>query len=235
MNNSSLINPYKLFHLTYKSSLDKLRKAYYKMALICHPDKGGTEDDMIIIHNAYIYIKNQLENCKEEKEYEKMEEDFNDFCKKQKDKPPPFRDIWELSDDKKFHDKFNQQFMKMHHNCEKEDDINPFNDGYGKLMDKSEYTSKSCTNKCNNKYNNEIKETPKTKFKQEMIIYEEPTALPDTYGKYKNLNVKKIEDFSDRYMSDYLKSYCEPEKKEFILKERTLEDIIKERKEQFNS
>ena len=45
MNNSSLINPYKLFHLTYKSSLDKLRKAYYKIALICHPDKGGTEDD----------------------------------------------------------------------------------------------------------------------------------------------------------------------------------------------
>ena len=36
---------------------------------------------MIIIHNAYIYIKNQLENCKEEKEYEKMEEDFKDFWK----------------------------------------------------------------------------------------------------------------------------------------------------------
>ena len=44
-------------------------------------------------------------------------------------------------------------------------------------------------------------------FKQNMIIYEEPNALPDTYGKYHNLNIKKVEDYSDGMMSDYLKSY----------------------------
>lgn len=223
MDKSSLINPYKLFGLNNKSKLDELRKAYYKMALICHPDKGGKEEDMNVIHKAYIYIKNQLENCKEEKEYEKMEEDFKDFCKKQKEKPPPFRDIWELSDDKKFHDKFNQTFMKLHHKTNNENELNPFNDGYGNLMEKSEYNS----NKIN--YNKEIKGNLKEKFKREMIIYEEPKALPDTYGKYQNLKIKKLEDYSEGMMSDYLRSYCEPEIINIKIKERTLEDIIKER------
>ena len=68
MDNQSLINPYMLFHLTSRSTLEQLRKAYYKMALLCHPDKGGSEDDMITIHHAYVYIKEQLENCKEKAE-----------------------------------------------------------------------------------------------------------------------------------------------------------------------
>jgi curved DNA-binding protein CbpA len=227
MNNCSLINPYRLFGLDSKSTLEQLRKAYYKMALLCHPDKGGTEDDMNIIHNAYIYIKDQLENCKEEKEYEKMEEDFKDFCKKQTDKPPPFRDIWELSDDKKFHDEFNQQFMKLYHTTNSVEELNPFEEGYGNLMDNSEYHDND--NKTN--YNDVVKGTPQVEFKRDMIIYEEPTALPDTYGKYQNLNIKKIEDYSDGMMSDYLKSYCEPEQQDIKIKERTLEDIIKEREE----
>lgn len=230
MDNQSLIDPYKLFHLTSKSTLEQLRKAYYKMALLCHPDKGGSEDDMIIIHRAYIYIKEHLENCKEEKEYEKMEDDFNDFCKKQTEKPPPFRDIWELSDDKKFHDKFNQQFMKNHYSIQTEDqEHNPFQDGYGSLMDESEYHSTHSKSKPD--YNDKIKGTPQTVFKQDMIIYEEPNALPDTYGKYQNLNIKKVEDFSNENGSDYLKSYCEPEQQDIKIKERTLEEIIKEREE----
>lgn len=230
MDNQSLINPYMLFHLTSRSTLEQLRKAYYKMALLCHPDKGGSEDDMITIHHAYVYIKEQLENCKEEKEYEKMEDDFNDFCKKQTDKPPPFRDIWELSDDKKFHDKFNQQFMKKHHAVQTaEEDFNPFKDGYGSLMDQSEYHGDHKKSKTN--YNDVVKGTPQTEFKQDMIIYEEPNALPDTYGKYQNLNIKKVEDYSDGMMSDYLKSYCEPEQQDIKIKERTLEDIMKEREE----
>jgi curved DNA-binding protein CbpA len=232
MNSCSLINPYKLFGLNSKSKLQQLRKAYYKMALICHPDKGGTEEDMTTIHNAYIYIREHLENCKEEKEYEKMEEDFKDFCKEQTAEPPPFRDIWELSDDKKFHDEFNKRFMKKHHlknEIDDIDDVNPFKDGYGNLMDESEYNS----SKAKVKYKDNIKGSPKTKFKKDIILYEEPSALPNTYGKYHNLKLKKLEDYSDGRMSDYLKSYCEPEKLDIEVKERTLEDLIKERETQF--
>ena len=57
-----MINPYDIMNLTPESSLKDLKDAYYQMALLCHPDKGGSADDMIVIHNAYKYIKEQLEN-----------------------------------------------------------------------------------------------------------------------------------------------------------------------------
>ena len=220
----SLINPYYIFGLTSRSTLEDLRKSYYKMALICHPDRGGTDEDMNIIHLAYKYIQNQLENCKEEREFEILEDDFKNFCNNQKERAPPFREIWELSDEKKFHDKFNQKFMEIHHkNCEKSH--NPFKDGYGEYMDSSEYSGSNLKAD----YNNLVQEKPMHEFKQEMIIYKEPKPLPDNYGKYQNLKVTKVYDFGDGIMSDYLKSFSEPEKKDFKFKERTLEDIIKER------
>jgi curved DNA-binding protein CbpA len=228
MEQISLLNPYNLFGLNSKSNLKELQKSYYKMALLCHPDKGGTENDMNIIHHAYIYIKKQLENCNEEKEYEKMEEDFKNFCEKQKKKPPPFRDIWELSNEKKFHDTFNQQFMKVHHKSV-ETDINPFKNGYGDLMDDSEYHGKKID------YDDSVDKTPKHEFKQDLVIYKEPSPLPNTYGKYRNLKITKINDYTDGKMSDYLKSYCEPEKYDIKIKERTFDDIIKEREELFKN
>jgi hypothetical protein len=117
--------------------------------------------------------------------------------------------------------------MKLYHTTNSVEELNPFEEGYGNLMDNSEYHDND--NKTN--YNDVVKGTPQVEFKRDMIIYEEPTALPDTYGKYQNLNIKKIEDYSDGMMSDYLKSYCEPEQQDIKIKERTLEDIIKEREE----
>lgn len=226
MDANKLINPFKLFGLDSKSTLDELRKAYYKMALICHPDKGGTKEDMDIVYKAYIYIKNQLENCKEEKEYDKLEEDFKDFCQKQTDNPPPFLEIWELSDDKRFHDEFNKKFMKLHHHDDIEKD-SPFKDGYGELMDKSEYHNSHVNN-----YDNNIKGNTANKFNKDIIEYKEPQALPDTYGKYYNFNVKNLKDYSEGNMSDYMMSFTEPEKMDGKIVNRTLEDIKKEREKQ---
>ena len=61
----SLINPYQLLGVTINSSLKELKKAYYNMSLLCHPDKGGSNKDMIVVHTAYLYIKTQLEKCKD--------------------------------------------------------------------------------------------------------------------------------------------------------------------------
>ena len=72
-----MINPYEIMNLTPDSTLKDLQRAYYDMALICHPDRGGTEEDMIVIHNAYKYIKEQLENCENVSSYEELEEEFS--------------------------------------------------------------------------------------------------------------------------------------------------------------
>ena len=54
------INPYALLGVTHDSTLDELRKAYYAMSLLCHPDKGGTAHDMACVHSAYAFVKNEL-------------------------------------------------------------------------------------------------------------------------------------------------------------------------------
>ena len=85
------INPYELLNLTPKSTLEEAKKAYYALSLLCHPDKGGRSEDMVILSNCYKYIKTQLAVLDDKKDitYEGLEEEFADFCKEQKNKKPP--------------------------------------------------------------------------------------------------------------------------------------------------
>jgi len=90
-----MINPYEFMGLTIESSLDDLRKAYYKMSLICHPDKGGSPDAMVVLHTAYKWIKTQLENVKNQpdagKDYDTVQKEFDDYVATlQKMKPPTY-------------------------------------------------------------------------------------------------------------------------------------------------
>jgi hypothetical protein len=55
------ISPYDLFGLSHKATLDEVRRAYYEMALLAHPDKGGSAADMHLINAAYAWIKKGLE------------------------------------------------------------------------------------------------------------------------------------------------------------------------------
>ena len=87
---NKLIDPYGLLGVDSRSNLAELKKNYYNMALLCHPDKGGNNKDMNVVSSAYNYIKVQLENVKETT-YETLEDEFAIFCKKQEEiKPPTF-------------------------------------------------------------------------------------------------------------------------------------------------
>jgi curved DNA-binding protein CbpA len=85
-----MINPYELLGVDYNSSLNDVRKAYYNMALILHPDKGGSKEDMIILQNSYNWIKNKLDLVQERgiKTVEEIEKEFNDFLELQNNSKP---------------------------------------------------------------------------------------------------------------------------------------------------
>ena len=68
---------------------------------------------MDIIHKSYLYIKKQFTNCQNLKTYEELEEEFADFCKTQEETPPPFRKIWEDSEEYDNLKKFNEEFIKQ--------------------------------------------------------------------------------------------------------------------------
>ena len=54
--------PTNLFGLTAKDSLTELRRRYYDLALLCHPDRGGTATDMRIVQRSYEAAKVALEH-----------------------------------------------------------------------------------------------------------------------------------------------------------------------------
>lgn len=203
--NSKLINPYNLLGINSNSSISELKKNYYNLSLLTHPDKGGSNDDFQIVHLAYNYIKEQLINRNEkETTYEELEEEFEDFIKKQEEtKPPCFYEIFKETND--WLNEFNKKFEEQCYiNCEDNiniDNNNPFNKGYGSLMDESNISEDY----------SEIEELqPNNTFEMQIIQYEEPEYLPNTIINFP-LDNKEINDFTELSgpikMTDYKKSF----------------------------
>lgn len=51
---------WQLLGLTPRSSIDEARRAYYELARIVHPDRGGNAEDMRMLHQAYRWVYEQL-------------------------------------------------------------------------------------------------------------------------------------------------------------------------------
>ena len=50
----NFINPYQLLGINPNMpNLRDLKQSYYRLALLCHPDKGGDATSMRIIHKCY--------------------------------------------------------------------------------------------------------------------------------------------------------------------------------------
>ena len=206
---NKLINPYSLLGVTVNSSIRDLKKNYYNMALLCHPDRGGDKKDMNVVCLAYNYIKEQLENVNNEISYEEMEEEFENFIKEQeKNEIPKFGKIYEETND--WIVGFNKEFEKQKEIKNVTPyDINPLSGGYGNLMDKEVKTDK---------YYPDEKNEPKNKFEREIILYKEPKALPNTICHYPlDKKPEDIKDYSEYgKMTDYKKAFYEPEELEQV-------------------
>ena len=91
-----MINPYHLLGVTIDSSEKEVRQSYYTLALLCHPDRGGNEEEMKVLHQSYSYVMEQIklkiDNPTEA--YLQGEEDFEKFCQDQQKQPPPFEQIY---------------------------------------------------------------------------------------------------------------------------------------------
>lgn len=221
------IDPYLLLGVSPNSEMKELKKSYYQLSLLCHPDKGGNNKQMIIVHNSYLYIKNQLENCQIGSSYQELEEDFEKFCQQQQHQlPPSFR---EIDDDANvFRREFNSRFEQELQNNDTPSFLNPFEGGYGNLMEKSEKVDQ---------YTQKEKKTVHHDFGKKIIIYQEPNVLPDTYGNFLNLKLEKIDDYSQHtrslHLTDYVKAFSEEIYQEDAGPEEdfktSLENLIKQR------
>ena len=130
-----IINPYSLLGVTTNSTPKELKKAYYELALICHPDRNGNKEDMEILHACYEFVKQELEQTNTQTTFGDLESQFQEFLSTQEKSVPEFRDIHDDTFDLA---KFNQQFDSTRH--QKDDNIFNFDgNGYGDEMEPSEY------------------------------------------------------------------------------------------------
>jgi hypothetical protein len=188
------INPYDLLGITIDSTVADLKKSYYTLALLCHPDKGGDAADMNTLALSYKYLIEQLEH-RSDKTYEEVEAEFDAFCKEQEQITPP--DFAEIYGDAM--EGFNRKFDENENNNNNEPfGMNPFgmDHGYGDLMEPRELP---------NDNDDEIElKAPKNKFSCEIQIYEEPLYCPGYLDNKYPLDItEKIKDYSGKNMADY--------------------------------
>jgi curved DNA-binding protein CbpA len=229
MTESSIINPYEFLGFDSKNAnnitLKDLKITYYNLALICHPDKGGNGEDMLILKNCYDYIKQQIEEkTAKSRDFKDAENEFKTFMENQTKDPPPFSQIYEETND--WVREFNKEFEKIKITSLTDDpninpNINPdiytfnLNDGYGDLIEDNPYDS--CDTLDNIVKNREIRlnETIQKPFKSEIISYTTPKSLNELNSSIFSLGSTKISDFScnvgNMNVSDYKVAFTELE------------------------
>jgi len=202
----SLINPFLLLGLDVhdnKINLKKVKKTYHQLSLLTHPDKGGSATDFMIIHQAYNYVLEQVEQSKDMVEMDILEEDFKNFCLEHKiEKIPSLLDI--RDETALFNKKFNEEWEEQKIDGEI---INPFDmsNGYGDLMEDSSIIPEEVEQKDDK----DIKLT--NKFTSDVMIYEEPKALPDNYGSFQRYDIEEVDNFGNlpQQMYDYKETHTE--------------------------
>ncbi len=192
---NSFINPYKLLGLDNNTSIEKLKQSYYSFALICHPDKGGKNDDMVTIHNAYLFIKNEINMIKKNQtDIEQLEDNFNSFCKTQESLCPEFNYIYKISNQLEYNTRFNNFYLEK----KEKEEYNPYDSGYGDMMVESvinyenipyvDISNNILKNIKINEINENIKKDENVEIYENIEIYEK-----DEY----NENTEDIEKYED--------------------------------------
>ena len=225
----SFINPYQLLNVKPSSSLKELKSAYRNLALICHPDKNGSREDMIMIQNAYEYVKKEIEFGKNNISFEEAEEQFKEFCDKQtavEEKPyPDLMDI--IHDQREYLKKFNQAFDEIR-SKENQEDIMP-------MTYQSNYGDSMVNDGDRDDLDKPLEETQK--FKRDLIIYEEPTAaFINGLSAEFDFKMTVCKDFTnyntsggDAFGADYQMAFAEVDDISKIA-----EEILKEKKEEMD-
>jgi len=227
---NSLINPFELLGLNVNKhiNLKEVRKTYHSLSLLCHPDKGGNKTDFIVIHQAYQYVLEQVEQSKEMVPLDELENDFNNYCEEH-----PVEKLPSLLDIRDNATVFNQKFNEVwNENNIQNTNFNHFSGGYGDLMDRSELTDEQKENKTDD---SNIQLT--NQFTSDLMIYEEPNALPENYGTFQRFDVTEVNNYGNlpEQLYDYKETYSQVNEKIEVPEDKPMTDfekLLKEREQE---
>lgn len=80
-----MVNPYEFLGVTPTSPMTEVRRAFFRLSLMCHPDKGGRTEDMRTLQSAYDWITHHIDTVKDHgtETYEEKEDAFKAFLESQ--------------------------------------------------------------------------------------------------------------------------------------------------------
>ena len=194
------LDPYGLLGVTIDTSVSDVKKAYYALSLIAHPDKGGRPEDMMTVHNAYKYVMAQVSSVNRTSTVEDLEACFASFCLQQSEEPPRFRNIAkDAGEHERFHGAFIGSYLFDQGETSTSGDVGRLlganeyleePNGYGSMMasseyesadlpdDVPEYTTLPVEHECLHNY------TPICPFRLCIMPYTEPQAMNGHHRSY---------------------------------------------------
>lgn len=186
---------------TKKMSLEKLKNSYRKLALIHHPDKGGNVNKFNLLMDAYSNLKRLIEYKNNNKSHRELKNRYKQDREEEKK-------TTNINLDNYSGNKFNRnKFNKIYEENRFE---NPYDVGYGNIMESSEgKIDRDDINVSNfiGKYNKKSFQSEfsnlKKKSNRKVVIYSKPKPIESNKLQYSNLVEDNIKDFSDQKNSHY--------------------------------
>lgn len=192
----SVLNPFMLLGVSLDSTLQDVKKAYFELALVAHPDKGGSAEQMRTVQSAYEYVSLQIRGIGRGT-YEGAEEEFKRFCAEQTDAPHPFPDIFAAAFNLPT---FNELWARAaSQGQEREVDHASHPGGYGDLMVASDVSGAS-------EYSHSIPDVAVPPMTLDVQLYEAPIPAVLPNALVRDLTVPAdaaVDDFSTQHLLDY--------------------------------
>lgn len=199
-NEAKLLNPFELMGVTLDSTEADVKKKYYELACLAHPDKGGTHEQMVELTKAYVYVLDQVRNVSKKK-VEEYEAEYKAFCEQfksdHKETYQRFVDIEsEAFDRKKFNEVFDENYGKIEGTC--------FEGGYGSPTQIQEELPDEAFD-----YDPSTIITVEP-FEAQVVEYKEPrgTVLTDA----RIIGSEGMDDYTCELGSDFKLCFTQPEK-----------------------
>lgn len=194
------LNPYDVLNVTEDFTWDELVKAYRKVAIKVHPDKGGSEVLFNIATQCFKELATEFKKREVEKPHHVLKKEFEDFRdEKSKTEFPSF------PQNTTFHQKFNTLFDQ--NKLDDDDD----NRGYQHFMEKStkereDIKIPKLLNKFTEKKFNDTFEKV-VKPGKDIIIYKEPEPVMAAKQLHFTELGGKTEEFTTESYTDYYKAH----------------------------
>jgi curved DNA-binding protein CbpA len=200
-NDLDKLNPYDVLNVKEGFTWEELVKAYRKVAVKLHPDKGGSEVLFNKATDCFKELAAEFKKREVEKPHHVLKKEFEEF----KDETDKKSDFPSFPQNTTFHQKFNSFFE------ENKLDDDEDNRGYEHFMEKSRKEREDINipkliNKFTEKKFNDTFEKV-VKPGKDIIIYKEPAPVMAS----KNLNFTelggKTEEFTTENYTDYYKAH----------------------------